>query len=416
MNLKSEKTWPFLAGFLLTVNLYVVPFLATSPRATDLAGVALFPWIILRLAQGKQRPLALAAVGVLALSPVIWLFFNILSGDIRSAVLTTRWLLALPWAAALFLLLENEKFREYFAWGLVIGGLANVGVMILQLLGFESLLQAVGLSSSGANYSTAVAHQVRIPGLHGQHNASSSVLSLLVPAGFYLYFRGRMSLVMFLGSLLALLVALNLTSTRSPLLVSLVTVGFALATARRLKLSIILATVAMTFLVPLLVVYGPPGGWARWKNTEALISNATERQDSGRGALQLSLENPLGLGAAQGSIKLIDKTGIRATHNAFLQASLVWGLPFGLLILGGLVSTVMGGIKGVESPLYLASLLGIHLAGLFMFEEHLNNPTFIIMAAWLVSLGLVRGAFDSRVRVSGSPAGEMPDNPTRSPE
>ena len=415
MTLKNDRTWPFLAGFLLTVNLYVVPFLATSPRATDLIGLALAAWIIVRLAQGRQRPLPLAIAGFLALSPLIWLFFNMLASDMRSAVLTTRWLLAFPWAVSLFLLQEDDRHREAFAWGLVIGGLANVGVMILQMLGFESLLQMVGLSSSGANYSYAVAHQVRIPGLHGQHNASSSVLSLLVPAGFYLYFRGRMTLLMLLGCLLALLVALNLTSTRSPLLVSLLTVGFALATARRWKLSIILATVAMTFLVPLLAVYGPPGGWARWKNTEALISNASERQDSSLGALQLSLENPLGLGAAQGSIKLTDRTGLRATHNAFLQATLVWGLPFGLLILGGLISTVMGGIKGVESPLYLASLLGIHLAGLFMFEEHLNNPTFIIMAAWLVSLGLVRGAFDNRVRASKSPADGPIDNPTRSP-
>lgn len=416
MTLKSEKTWPFLAGFLLTVNLYVVPFLATSPRATDLAGVALAAWVIVRLAQGKQRPLPLASVGLLALTPVIWLFFNVLSGDMRSAVLTARWLLALPWAAALFLLLDSDKFREYFAWGLVIGGLANVGVMILQMLGFESLLQALGLSSSGANYSFAVAHQIRIPGLHGQHNASSSVLSLLVPAGFYLYFCGRMRLPMFLVSLLGLLVALNLTSTRSPLLVSLLTVGFALATARRFKLSVILATVALTFLVPLLTIYGPPGGWARWKNTEALVSNATERQDSTLGALQLSLENPLGLGAAQGSIKLVDRTGLRATHNAFLQASLVWGLPFGLVILGGLLSTVMAGIKGVESPLYLPSLLGIHLAGLFMFEEHLNNPTFIIMAAWLVSLGLVRWAYEGQARVSVSLADGPKDNPKQTPE
>ena len=390
MTIRSEKVWPFLAGFLLSVNLYVIPFLATSPRATDLGGLVLGLWVVFQLARGNQKPLPLATIGLLALSPLIWLFFNLLDGDMRSGVLSARWLLAMPWAVALFQVQKKDHYQEHFAWGLVIGGAVNVLVLLLQLFGFESVLQMVGLSSSGANYSHAVAHQIRIPGLHGQHNASTSVTSLLVPAGFFLYFRGRMSLVVLLASLLGLLVAINVTSTRSPMLVTITTIAFALATARRWKLSIGLASVILAFVIPLVLVYGPPGGWARWKNTEALISNASERQDSSLGALALSLENPQGLGFTQGQIQLNDKTGLRATHNAFLQASLVWGLPFGLMILLGLISAVLAGMRGTQSPYFLVSLLAIHLSGLFMFEEHLNNPTFTILAAWLVAVALVR--------------------------
>lgn len=390
MKLKPEKFWPFLAGFILSVNLYIVPFLATSPRATDLAGLVLGAWVVLRLAQGRQKPLPLAVVGLVTLVPVLWLFFSILIGDSPTTVLTARWLLAMPWALALFLVQDSKERQENFAWGLLIGGLVNVLVIILQWLGFESLLQMIGLSSSGANYSQFVSHQVRIPGLHGHHNASSSVISLLVPAGFFLYFRHRINLMTLLGSMLALAVALHLTSTRSPLLVTIVTVVFATALARRVRLSVLLGTVMLAILVPLVVVYGPPGGWARWKNTEALVSNASERGDSGWGAVELCVEHPLGMGVTQGHILLTEKTGIRATHNAFLQAALVWGLPFGLLILGGMLGVVMAGIDGEKAGYFLPSLLAFHLCGLFMFEEHLNNPTFIILTAWLVALAIYR--------------------------
>jgi hypothetical protein len=406
VTLRGEKFWPFLAGLLLSVNLYLLPFLPTSPRATDLGGVVLGAWVILRLARGRIKPLSLAILGVIAITPVIWMFFSVLNGDSRTGVLTARWLLGLPWAAALLLMAEAEDRLDSFAWGLLVGGLVNVLVIVLQWLGFESILQMVGLSSSGANYTQFVSHQVRIPGLHGHHNASSSVTSLMVPAGFFLYFRGRINLAALLACMVGFLLCLHLTSTRSPLLVMVSTIVFASVLARRMRLSIVLGLVVLVFLVPLVAVYGPPGGWARWKNTEALVSNASERQDSGLGALELSLDHPLGLGVAQGQIKLVERTGIRAAHNAFLQAALVWGLPLGLLLLVGLVSTVLAGFGGEMGEPFLTSLLAIHLCGLFMFEEHLNNPTFIVLAAWLMAAALYR-----KLRTGKSPAGWPTHNP-----
>ena len=386
MTIKNEKLFPFLVGFFLTVNLYLAPFLATSPRATDLGGLLLGCWVLIRLASGQQRPQPLATVGLVALVPIIWLFFSLLNGDSPTAVLTARWILAVPWALALLVIIREDHSLEMLAWGLVIGCLVNVLVIILQWLGFESLLQLIGMSSSGANYTQFVSHQVRIPGLHGHHNASSSVISLLVPAAFFLYFRHKMKLSLLLGGLLGLLIALHLTSTRSPLLVSISTILFASAMARKMRQSILIGTVLLGFLVPLVAVYGPPGGWARWKNTEALISNASERADSALGALSLSVDNPQGLGITQGHIQLVEKTGIRATHNAFLQATLVWGIPFGILVTLGLILAVVRGFGGGNSGFFLPSLVAFHLCGLFMFEEHLNNPTFIVLTVWIIQV------------------------------
>jgi len=390
LKIHNEKLWPFIAGFILTANLYLLPLVESSPRATDLCSFLLGCWVVVRLAQGKQKPQPLTVVGLISIIPVLWLFFSLLGDDPATTVITARWVLAMPWALALINVMETDQRQEMFAWGIFMGCLLNVVVIVLQLLGLESLLQFVGLSSSGANYHQYVSHQVRIPGLHGHHNASSSVTSLLVPVGFFLYFRHRIKLNMLLVSLFGLLVAVHLTSTRSPVLVAVITVAFVSALARRLRQSVLLGIVLIGILVPLVLVYGPPGGWARWNNSEALVSNAGERVESGLGAVGLCLDNPLGLGVTKGHSELEARTGIKATHNAFLQAALLWGLPFGFLVSVGIISAIVRGFGGMDSGFFMPSLLAFHVSGLFMFEEHLNNPTFIILAAWLIAVAFLR--------------------------
>jgi len=273
-------------------------------------------------------------------------------------------------------------------------------VIVLQWLGFEQMLQMAGLSSTHAEYHHYVALTVRIPGMHGQHNASSSVVSLLVPAAFYLFYTGRLRLPALSGILFALLVTLHLTSTRSPLIVAVLTIGFASVLAKRVGRSLLIAFFLVSVLVPVVAVYGPPGGWARWRNLEALNSNATERLDSTLGAAELSITHPWGWGAKLGQRMLSEKTGIGATHNAFLQTSLVFGLVQGMILLLGFVVLILRGTGGADGPYFLPSLLAFHTAGLFMFEEHLNNPTFIILAAWVIL-----AAFTGRVRTGKSRSG-----------
>ena len=404
VKIHPDKHGPWLAGFLLTVNIYLVPILTSSPRATDLGGFFLAGWIIFRLVRSRQDSVPLVAVGWTALTPLIWLFFTILNGDSATGVLAARWLLALPWALALVLLVDDEEKQIQFAWGLVVGGLINTLVIILQWQGMESYLQLLGLSSAGANYHTYVSFKVRIPGLHGQHNASSSVISLLIPAIFCLYFKGRCKLSHLLLALSGMMISLHLTSTRSPLIAAVLTVGFASLLARRFGRSVLIGFILVSLLVPLVAVYGPPGGWARWKNTEALVSNASERSDSTLGAARLAVEHPLGLGVKQGEKMLSGRTGIGATHNAFIQAALVFGLPLALLILWGFMVVIFRSLGGVDHPFFLPGLIAFQTAGLFMFEEHLNNPTFIIISAWLIALASLH-QFRTGKSPGGSPSG-----------
>ncbi len=418
MTLQPARHGPWLGGFLLSVNVYLMPQLDGSPRATDLAALLLAGWTVLLLTRGRIRPAPLALVSLAALFPLGWLFFGMVDGHPTTTVIAARLLLAVPWALALARVVDREESLVALAQGLLVGGLVNVAVIVLQWRGMEGLLQMVGLSSAHANYHQYVAYTVRIPGLHGHHNASSAVASLLIPAGFYLYFKGCLKLGYLLASLAAMLVALHLTSTRSPLIVAVLTVVLASFLARRLGRAVIIGFFLLSVLVPLVAVYGPPGGWARWKNTEALVSNASERSDSTLGAAALSLAHPLGLGVKEGQRLLSERTGIGATHNAFLQASLVFGLGFGLLVLGGVVAVIVRGIHGVDHPFFLPGLLAFHVAGLFLFEEHLNNPTFMICALWFITLTawpLVGGSRDGQAqpdfRSGRSPAGAPAGNP-----
>lgn len=397
-----RKHAPWLAGFVLTVNFYLLPTVPASPRATDLVGVLLAVWIVMRLAAGRQQSGPLVLLGLLSLMPASWFVLSLMDGDAATATQAGRWLVAVPWAAALAALVSDREQRIRFAWGLVVGGGVNVAVVLLQWAGFEGMLRLVGLSSSQSEYYHFVARTVRLPGLHGQHNASATVLSLAVPAAFFLYFRRRCPLPALLAVLAGFLVVLHLTSTRSPLVVAVFTVGYAFVAARQFARGLVIGAVLLAVVVPLLVVYGPPGGWSRWRDASAINANAGERVESNRGAVTLSMEHPLGLGVTQGKEHLHDAVGIRATHNAFLQAAVYLGLPLGLMVLVALVTVAVRGLGGRDGPLMLEGALAFQTAGVFMFEEHLNNPTFVILAAWFVVVAAGRAAQSPVERASRS--------------
>ncbi len=379
-----QKHAPWLAGFVLTVNFYLLPTVPASPRATDLVGAMLAVWLVMRLAAGRQDPRPLVILGAAALFPAGWLVLSLVDSDPTTVTQAGRWLVAVPWAVALSVMLSGRVERERFAWGLVIGGGVNVAVVLLQWAGFEGLLRLVGLSSSQSEYYHYVAQTVRLPGLHGQHNASATVLSLAVPAVFFLYFRRRCRLPVLMAVLAGFLVVLHLTSTRSPLVIAVLTVVYAFVAARQFARGFVIGSVLLAVIAPLLVIYGPPGGWSRWRDASAISANAGERVESNRGAVVLSIEHPLGLGVTQGKEALHDAVGIRATHNAFLQASVYLGLPLGLALLVAMTVVSVRGLGGRDGPFMLEGLLAFHTAGVFMFEEHLNNPTFVILAAWFL--------------------------------
>ncbi|MFO7655419.1 MAG: O-antigen ligase family protein [Candidatus Krumholzibacteriia bacterium] len=381
---------PWLLGFFLVANTFLVPNLSWSPRATDLIGLLLAVWLLHRAAVRGLPAAPLAVLAVANLLPLVWLVLGLLDRETETVTQAVRWLVAVPWAMTLLLVLAEAGARRRFLWGLLAGCLVNAAVVVLQFAGFDPYLRLIGFSTGDSAFHHYVYHQVRIPGLHGHHNASSAVISLLVPVSLYLYFRREVRLWVPALGLLLMFVALHLTSTRSPLVVAFVTLGLAILLAREVTRAAAFVTLLLAVGILFLAVMGPPGGAVRWGDLLAIEANAGERVESNRLALELSASHPFGLGVQRGKEEMVEASTIEATHNALLQASLFFGGLLALVVLAALLYHVLRLLQGARSAGFLAGLLAVHLLGLFMFEEHLSNPTFVILASWLVASAAAR--------------------------
>lgn len=382
---RARQHLDWLLGFLVTANLYLVPTLASSPRATDLLGLALSLWALRRLAAGRLPLGPLALLLLVDALPAGWMVMSLLDPDPPTTVQSLRWLVAIPWALALTVWLEDEASCRRFAWGLLWGGGVNVAVILAQYAGLEPVLRLFGLSSTQSTFFSFAYNVVRIPGLHGSANPSSAVVSLVVPASLYLYFRKQAPLVVPVAALAGFLLALNLTSTRSPLAVAALTLGYAFVAARQYGRATVFALMMVAILVPAYLTFGPPGGRSRWEDATALQVNVRERMHSNVASLDLALSHPLGMGVTRGKDALYDRSGIRATHDAYLQAAMDLGLPLALMIALAVLVHVARGLATGGGTAMLTGLLAFHVAGLFFFEEHLNNPTFVILASWFIA-------------------------------
>jgi len=68
-----------------------------------------------------------------------------------------------------------------------------------------------------------------------------------------------------------------------------------------------------------------------------------------------------------------------------------------------LVVTAVRGLGDGAGVSLLEGALAFHTAGVFMFEEHLNNPTFVILTAWFV-VTAVGDAAQSPVSLASRPS------------
>lgn len=372
-------------GFLLVVNLYAMPQAQNSPRLTDLLALVLALWLLVHVHRNGVPGFPLAVIALVALMPLGWAGYSLLQGDRTTFVIAFRWLLAVPWALALVVLAGDVPGRTRFMEGLFWGAAVNAAVVIMQYAGMDAPLRLLGISSTDSEVATWVADEVRLPGLHRHYGASSAVTSLIAPAALYLYLAGRRKIWLPLLALAALAITLQITYTRSPLLVTGVSVALALVCARRMRPLLALGTTLLVVAIPALLLIGPPGGKARWTDELSVQANASERFASTVAGAELALAHPLGMGVAQAQDELQSAVGIDATHNAFVQTAVFLGLPLAIVLLYAFLHHALRLGRGVHDPGFPLALLAVHVFGLFLFEEHLNNPTFVILASWLAA-------------------------------
>jgi len=392
---RARTLVPWLLGFVLVTTFPVIGGSEQSPRVTDVVGAALGLWLLLRLCFSGVHARPFFTLLALSAIPLLWGLEAFFDGDISTVVLSLRWLLAIPWGYALFLISRTPQ-QTALIWGLWWGCVANAVVLLLQLLGFGETLIDAGLVVPDTFSGGYVGTQYRAPGLHGHANASAAVVSLIVPLSLYLHLGRRAPIWIVIAGLGVMLAATQFTLTRSSLLVSLLTVIATLTILRSSRRTLRLAVILVYMGLLLIGLFGPPGGWERWV-PENIKPNLVERINTTAGALEVSLEHPMGLGIEAGREELVQKTGDGTSHNAYLQTAMQYGLPFAaalvLVILAlplRMLVLLPHVIIAAKSRWMLEAILAVQLFGLFWFEEHLNSAVFVMLTAWIAATAVAR--------------------------
>ncbi len=388
---RARAAVPWLLGFALVANVYLAPGAAASPRLTDALGLALALRLLRRLAGRGVAGAPLAALAILAAPVAVWTVLAATSGRSATLLLGARWLLAVPWAMALVEAAATGSGRRRLAWGLWWGLAANVAVLAAQSVGLLDLTARLGLAARDSVLSD-LDQFWRYPGMHGHANASSAVVSLLAPVSLYLYLAAGARLWTPIAGILLLLGGGHITSSRSPLIIALLVTLACGAFSRRPVATLRVGAALGAVVLPLLIWLGPPGGQVRWEDQGNVAVNSGERLASNRVGLALIAETPLGRGVEASAEALTDALDNPSMHNAFLQLAAVFGLPVAAWVAWALLRNAAALWGGPGSARWLAAGLALQTFGLFFFEEHANNPTFMVLAAWMVAAAAPRGA------------------------
>jgi O-antigen ligase len=117
----------------------------------------------------------------------------------------------------------------------------------------------------------------------------------------------------------------------------------------------------------------------RFAGGSEMSENAGERADTMMTAIGLIVEHPFGMGAAY-TYEMEAKVGLEATHNAFLQLTLLGGLPLSLAITLLLVASAKGVL---HRDARLESWLAAYLCMVFFFETAFFISSIPALTLWL---------------------------------
>lgn len=385
---------PWMLGFFLLTNVHLFPSLEISPRATDVLGAVLGLWLLWRFTTRGLRMAPSVTLLILAVVPLLWgLYAYLGSVDTPTVLLSIRWLLAVPWGYALFVIAQNPRYRASLVWGLWWGCVANAIVLLLQFYGLAELTKDFGLAAQES--AQVPIWQIvaidRASGMHNHPNGSAAIVSLIVPLSLYLYYTRKAGIWVVILGLSVLLAGATFTLTRSPLLVSSMIILVLLATNRNLTFTLRLLGLFVLGGLPALYWIGPPGGWQRWLSSGDIETNWGGRFYSTTQALRLSVEHPLGMGSENAQEALLRGTGIGASHNAFLGYAVAYSLPLAVILMSLILVLALQTLRGSRTHWGgLEAILALQLFGLFLWEEHLNNPSFIYLTSWLAAVSVVQ--------------------------
>jgi hypothetical protein len=370
----QEVFVPFLTGFLLCANFYLVPLAEKTPRASDILGALAAVCCIWWLLSGQFHKRVFWLFLYLGAFFTFWAWLAWSSDWLTTFVLSIRWLAALPLAYVIYVLTEySPAARVALAYGFWFGAAFNVLVLGFQFFGFKEFTQNIGLAAQDS--ATSYVYGIfRTPGMHAHPNGAAAVASFGIVAGLYLVSGERKSLVWLILAIALLFVAGAFTFTRSAILMSALTLALVFVSGVIKRKTIVLKLFAgLGIGLLFLWLLGPPGGWERWLDADNINFNSAIRFSTNLLSLTLITEHPLGIGWEA------TKEILGATHNAFLHLALNFGVLPALLALFSMLNLALSVIK---TRISLEGLVALHSFLLFFWEEHYNNPLFIFISCW----------------------------------
>jgi hypothetical protein len=366
----------FLIGLVIVTNPYL-PFIDQHARWTDLLALLSVPIILLYIPSTKRLHWMLPGAFLIFVLELPWLWTDIKAHGFFGGSLSLRWLALTLLAVSVDLLHRRGQSSASFALGIFVGGPVNCLLLWLQSAGFTDELTKLGLAYPGVGRVFAGGPAMeRFAGLHGHPNAAAAVIGLCIPAALTLNVQFKKSWLWVAGAVMVCIAGAWLTYSRSPFMIAaflLLTWLLKLRLHDKRLLVLGFALLAAGFVAASEI----PSLSARWTTDDSAEANAAIRLDTTVRSAQASLQSPLGLGSDFEDDMPRD---LLATHNAFTHLALTAGIPLALLVFTCLlVSAAM-----LRRRADLNGWLGLYLLGIFFFEEHLRNPTFVLLTVWLV--------------------------------
>lgn len=371
--------------FNIMTSTFGLPFL----RLTDALAIVFIPCLFVMVGPGNTVRFGLPYLATLSLVVVATLLLKtaVQVGDVYfTLILFLYGVLSFYFVMAA----KNESMLVAFSIGTLAGLVPSAIVLFLQAGGDTSLYSiGLGVPPDEMAANSALLATVKLGGIWALGNESGHVYAIATAPALYLSIRYRRPLI-YVVAYCVLLATFTDTLNRGGLVAP--SIGLIYCYARLgnfflyAKTALALVAVAVTAtanfgLDPFYDVIE-----RRFFTDEAATSNVAERLMSNLAGLQISIENPFGIGFHERISQMLhETTSVESVHNGFLSLAYQSGIVVPIVyVVSGVYLLIR---RRAMPPLYMITFL--FTASSMMFEELTYSQPFIfsvtltIAAAWV---------------------------------
>ena len=381
-----EKIGLLCAGALLTFPARI-PGTSTHVRTVDLLSAAavlcLFFFLLKHIElQRSIRTLALAA----GLS-INWIIVDILNydsqlGSGRARMILFRWLMSLPIAYWITVLMSVKQHRRSLILGMTLGCVLSLVSVAYENATFDPSKE---LNDSEDGLPVWIYDEYRASGIFSHPNAATAVVLLAVPlvvGAIEENLLSPMAIVIPIGLLGSMFF---LTMTRGSSLVASIIIAFHLLirfSRRQVGVFLLFSGTicSAAFLALQTGSFGTVPLVERLLDKENVSTGAGERFATTAKSFDIALTHPFGVGSRYEQM-LYQATGFTATHNGYLQLAMMAGIPLAFFVTIGLVKKAAN-LR--NSSQRIEGWTATYLLGIFCFENQFFVATFSVLTLWLL--------------------------------